>query len=74
MQQNESVKFNLIENIIALCKKKGITLSALERNVGFSNYTIAKWKNCSPRVENLKKVADYFGVSVDALLTDQVNK
>lgn len=64
----------LVENITALCKKNGITLTALERVVGFSNYTIAKWKTCSPRVENIKKVADYFGVSVDDLLTKQMQK
>lgn len=64
----------LVENIAALCKENGITLTALERAVGFSNYTIAKWKTCSPRVENLKKVADYFGVSVDDLLAEQMQK
>lgn len=64
----------LVENITALCKERGITLTALERAVGFSNYTITKWKTCSPRVVNLKKVADYFEVSIDYLLAERMQK
>lgn len=64
----------VIENITFLCKQRGITLTALERAVGFSNYTIAKWKTCSPRVENLKKVADYFGVTVDEIISEKAHQ
>ena len=55
-------------NIEILCPKKGITVSGLERNLGFGNSTIAKWSKSSPTVEKLAAVADYFGVTVDELL------
>ena len=55
-------------NIEILCHKKGITVSGLERNLGFGNSTIAKWGKASPTVEKLAAVADYFGVTVDELL------
>ena len=56
----------LLENIKKLCASRNISLSALEKT--FGNSTIAKWADCSPTVEKLSLVADYFGVSVDSLL------
>ena len=61
----------IIEKIESLCKKKGISISRLEKEVGLGNATIRGWEFSSPKVENLVKVADYFGVTVDDLLTDQ---
>ena len=61
----------IIEKIESLCKKKGISISRLEKEVGLGNATVRGWENSSPKVENLVKVADYFGVTVDDLLTDQ---
>ena len=58
----------LLENIKKLCASRNISLSALEKTLGFGNSTIAKWANCSPTVKKLSLVADYFGVSVDSLL------
>lgn len=58
----------LYEKIQEICDSKGITVSGLEKDLGFSNSTIRKWKNSSPSIENLKKVADYFGVTVDYFL------
>lgn len=55
-------------NIEILCHRKGITVSGLERSLGFGNSTIAKWSKSSPTVEKLAAVADYFGVTVDDLL------
>ena len=61
----------LYKNIQKICEAKGITVGKLEKNLNFSNATIRKWKNSSPSIENLKKVADYFDVTVDDLLSDQ---
>lgn len=60
----------MFNKILALCRKHDISISALERKLGFGNSTIIKWKESSPSVENLKKVTDYFGVSIDYLLDD----
>ncbi|KXF74413.1 helix-turn-helix domain-containing protein [Enterococcus faecalis] len=58
----------LFDRVKELCKKRGISISELEDNVGFGKNTIYKWKNQSPKAETLQKVADYFDVSVDYLL------
>lgn len=60
----------IYEKIAALCKERSISISRLEKEVGIGNGTIGRWSISSPTVENLKKVADYFGVSVDRLLAE----
>lgn len=60
----------LIDNIKRLCDEKKISIYSLEKAVDAGNGTIGKWESSSPRVETLKKVADYFGVTVDELLSD----
>lgn len=61
----------LYKNIEAKCREKGISVSALEKSVGLGNATIKGWNVSSPKVENLQKVADYFGVSLDELLKEE---
>lgn len=61
-------------NVFNLCQRKGISISKLEKEMGFGNSTIRGWANSSPTVEKLKAVADYFGVTVDELLSDDGNK
>lgn len=58
----------IFKRIAQLCKEKGVSVAKLERETGISNGTISRWGISSPTVENLEKVADYFGVSVDSLL------
>lgn len=59
----------VFQNVCRLCRKKNISIAKLEREVGIGNGTIGKWDKSSPTAEKLKRVADYFGVSVDSLLT-----
>lgn len=59
----------IFENILALCKEKKISISRLEREVGLGNGTISRWKTSSPNVDSLKAVADFFGVTVDRLIS-----
>lgn len=60
----------ILENIKRRCSEQGITLCFLEKEVGIGNGVIAKWKTNSPRIDLLKKVADYFDCSVDDLLRE----
>ena len=60
----------IFTNIVCLCKKRGISVAKLERETGLGNATIRGWATSSPTVEKLKTVADYFGVTVDSLLSD----
>ncbi len=57
-------------NVSRLCKEHGISIAKLERELGIGNATIRNWNTSSPTVERVKLVANYFGVTVDALLTD----
>ena len=61
----------IYENIVAKCKEKGISISGLEKSIGLGNATIRGWSESSPKVENLKKVADFFGCTVDELIAEK---
>lgn len=61
----------ILKNIQALCKERNISISALEKAVNIGNGTISRWGESSPRVNSLKVVAEYFGVTVDDLLSDR---
>ena len=57
------------ERIESLRKSKGLSQGKLEKQLVFSNGSISKWKNSTPKVERLQKLADFFGVSVEYLMT-----
>jgi len=58
----------LYSKIERLCKARGISIAGLEKAVGLGNATIKGWKESTPRIDNLVKVAEYFGCTVDELL------
>ncbi len=58
----------LLQNILALCKERKIPVSRLEKEIGLGNATISRWGVSSPSVENVRKVAEFFGVTIDSLL------
>ena len=60
----------LLEQIKIQCKKHNTSVAKLEDELGFGRGTIYKWENVSPTIQNLKKVADYFGCTIDDLLKD----
>lgn len=60
----------LLENIRRLCSQKPVSIAKLERETGIGNGTIGRWDVSSPSIENVQKVAEYFGVSVGDLLAD----
>lgn len=64
---------NLYEKIKSLCDNEGISISALEKKTGISNGQIKRWQKSSPSVENLRKVARYFDVSLEFLADDDVS-
>ncbi|MDF9622748.1 helix-turn-helix transcriptional regulator [Bacillus cereus] len=56
------------EIIKQLCQKRDISVSTLEKELGFGQNTIYQWKKRTPSVERVQKVAEYFDVSIDYLL------
>ena len=61
------------QNVQALCKKKGVSIRALEKELGFGKCTIARWARVNPRIDNIILVADYFQVPVDLLVCGDVS-
>ena len=59
---------DLLDKIISLCDKKGITISRLEKETGLANGSIKKWRKAYPSADRLLRVAEYFNVSIDFLL------
>lgn len=57
----------------ALLAERGVTAYQVAKATGISTGSLSDWKNgrSSPKVEKLKKIADYFGVSVDYLLGNE---
>lgn len=51
-----------------LCEEKRISVSAVEKECGLANATIRGWKFSDPRATNLKRVADFFGVTMEYLM------
>jgi len=60
----------LYDRVKSLCQRDGITITELERILGFSKSTIGKWDDGrrSPYSDNIVKIAQYFHVSTDYLL------
>ena len=54
--------------IKALCKERGTSVRAVELATGLGNGVIMKWDKSDPGALKLKRVADYFGVTVDFFL------
>lgn len=60
----------IYENIVNLCKKDNISIRALELTCNLGNGTISGWKNSSPRVDLLDRVAKHFNVTVNDLMRE----
>ncbi len=61
----------MLEKIKKLAAEMNLSVTSLEATLGFGNGTIGKWGKVSPTAENLKKVADFLGVSMDELMSDE---
>lgn len=64
----------IFEKILGLCDQRGVSLSRLEKDCNLGNATVRGWDKSSPKVENLQKVADYFGKTVDYFLKEEKTK
>lgn len=58
----------IYDTIKALCKKRGLSVTSVEKEAGLSNGAISKWNDSSPTVDKLNAVAKVLNVKVDYLL------
>ena len=59
----------MYERIKELCRTREITIADLEKTLGFGTRTIYNWTSHAPSVDKVIAVAEYFGVSIDYLVT-----
>lgn len=59
----------------ALCERKGVSPTRAALEIGLSKSTPTTWKKkgTTPQAFQLKKIADYFGVTVDYLVGTKEN-
>lgn len=57
------------ENFLVECAKKQKSPAVVVEELGLSNSMPTSWKNGAlPQVKNRKKIADYFGITVEELM------
>ena len=61
------------ETIKKFCKVKGVTVTGVEKELGFARGSLCKINTNKPSVDKVQKLADYFDVSVDYLTTGEDN-
>lgn len=61
------------ENFVRLCELKNVKPSHVSKATGISTATLTSWKQgkYTPKNDKLQKIADYFDVSLDFLMTGQ---
>ena len=57
------------ERFKELCKKNGISMKALEKELGLGIGYISKLGKSTPNAKYLQKIADRFGVTTDYIMT-----
>jgi transcriptional regulator with XRE-family HTH domain len=58
----------IVERIKEMAFKRKKTIAEIERELNLGNGTIRRWNNTLPSGNILKKVAEYFGVTMDFLV------
>ncbi|EJU21449.1 DNA-binding helix-turn-helix protein [Peptoanaerobacter stomatis] len=63
---------SLFDRLEQLIKDKNMTISELERKVGFGKSTIANWKKSYPTYDKLIKVVNYLNADIVWLVSDDL--
>lgn len=59
------------KNFIKICNQNNVAPTVVLKEIGLTGATFSKWDDDSvPRKATLQKLADYFGITVEALLSD----
>lgn len=58
----------LYAKIETLCKENGVSIARVEKECNIGNATIRRWDKSFPRIDTLKKVADFFGKPIEYFL------
>ncbi len=58
----------LYAKIESLCKERNISIAKVEKDCNIGNATIRRWDKSFPRIDTLKKVADFFDKPIEYFL------
>lgn len=61
----------IYNNVCQVARQKGISINSIEKETDLGIGSLCKWNSVSPTVRNLKKVANYLGVSIEELLAEE---
>ena len=61
----------LATKIRKLCRERQISVAILEEQTGIGKNSVYEWDKSNPSVDKVKRVADYFRVTVDELLREE---
>ena len=64
----------LRDTIKGLCEERNISLNKLETELGFAKGYVSKLDKSTPNSAKIQQIADYFGVTVDYLITGKDNR
>ncbi len=72
----KEVPVTLSEKLYNLRRKQGLSQEVLAEKLNCSRQVISKWENgtTSPDAEMLKKYGEFFGVSIDYLINDDIEE
>lgn len=63
------------EQLDMICKKQNTSVTSVINAIGLSKGNIRNWKNgITPKYETRLAIANYLGISIDLLLTDDEKK
>lgn len=64
----------LRERIKELCEENDVSINKLESDCGFGRGYVSKLEKSTPNSQKLQKIADYFNISLDYLMTGETNQ
>ena len=70
--KGRQIMYEIFEQLL---QKYNITPYKVAKETGVTQSTLSDWKRgrSTPKSDNMKKIADYFGVTVDYLMTGKEN-
>ena len=76
MEDLNTLKRNIADNLIFYRKQKGLTQLDIAEKLNYSDKAVSKWERAEaiPDVYTLKQIADFYGITLDDLLSDDKKK
>ena len=63
----------MVERLLALIKQKGLSVSAVEKQLGFGNGAIKRFSTSSPSVDKIIALSNFLNTSVEYILFGNEN-